>query len=240
MRLLLRYRTDDGQHPDGDITHQQVLKILRGLGWMPRENGFATTKLTEVLDMLPEPIRRQVTAGEPILIAPRPGLWGIVSSENEHQLFIRLVDHDLATLRSAADMVVDTFPPAFSRETGRDPEFDPEVAIRRFDSEVRIVVGEIEEKHTTGFWRYARKQRRREYLAGLLLSLMMVAVVVGSLAIFFFAHGTDDYWRGYLDRVGTAFLTAALTIFINIVFEFRHWRNDKRRINWEDHVRPGS
>jgi hypothetical protein len=235
MRLLLRYRTDDGQHPDSDVTPQQVRKIFGTLGWIPRESDFARQKLTEVIGKLPDTIRDEVIAGDPVLITPRPGLWGIVSSETEHQLYIRLIDHELTTLRSLADLVVDAFPRAFRQETGRDPGFDSEVAIRRFDSEVRLVVGKVEEQHTAGFWQYARMRRRREFLVALLLSFVVAACIGGSIVMFLFTPTVDgDYWRAYLDRTGTAFLAAVLTTLVNIVFDFRSWRDDKRRINWAD------
>ncbi|WP_194906009.1 hypothetical protein [Catenulispora rubra] len=234
MRLLLRYHTGDAHYPDGDVAPDDVRKILGSLGWIPRQSTFADDKLEEIIGKMPDTIKDEIRAGTPVLITPRPGLWGIVSSETQNQLYIRLIDHDMETLRSVADKVVAEFPEAFERQTGRDLGFDPEVAIRRFDSEIRIVVGTIEDAHTTGFLNYARTERPREHFLVLALALLTSLSIAASVIIFA-AHDetTWTYWRGYLDRGGTTFLTAALTTIVNLYFEYRNWRNDNRRVRWK-------
>jgi hypothetical protein len=237
MRLLLRYRTGDITHPNGDVDGTQVRTILSTLGWLPRDNEFAQEKLREVIARLPDGIQREIRHGDPVLIEPRTGLWGIVSAENHNQLRIRLIEDDLDTLKDVATTVVDEFPIAFHSQCSRDLGFDPEVAIRRFDSEIRIVVGRIEEYHTAGFWRFCRKLRRRESFLTILLVALTVAAVAGAAVMYKLTpHGDWEFWRGYLDRGGTAVLVAALTTVINLYFEFRNWRNDKRRINWGSSV----
>jgi hypothetical protein len=231
--LLLRYHTGDANHPDGDLPVDEVRRILGSLGWIPRQSTFADEKLEEIIGKMPDTIRDEVRAGTPVLITPRPGLWGIVSSETQNQLYIRLIDHDLDTLRSVADKVVAEFPFAFHQQTGRDLGFDPEVAIRRFDSEVRIVVGSIEDAHAAGYLRYAHNERPREYFLIATLVGLTVAFIAASIAIFLaYDDATWTYWRGYLDRGGTTFLTAALTTMVNLFFEYRNWRNDQRRVRW--------
>jgi len=235
MRLLLRYRTGDPEHPDGDVPPERIRSILSSLGWVPVDSANSKAKLDEVVERMPDTIRKQVQDGQPILIMPRPGLWGIVSGEVHNQLFIRIISEDMSTLHEVAGVIVERFPPAFQRDVGRDLGFDPEVAVRRFDSETRMTVGSVEEAHNAGFWRFARTERRREFVLATSLAAATLFLAGASIAIFLFTGNAGwDYARGYLDRIASAFVTATLTTVINLYFEFRRWRNDKRRVKWAE------
>lgn len=233
MRLLLRYITGDSKHPHTDASDEGVRSVLAGLGWLPTDHEFARTKLKEIIDRLPTPIRDQVAGANPILITTRPGTWGVVSHENRNRLHVRLLHSDLQTLREEAEEVVAKFPFAFAAEFNRDLGFEPEVVIRRFDSEERMVAGQIQDLRNYGFLRYLHHVRRRE-LATMLLLCSFTALTIGaSILMFALADGpTPNYWRGFLDRGGTTFLTAALTILITMVLEYRAWTNTKIRIQW--------
>lgn len=233
MRLLLRYNTGNANHLDEDLTAEQVRKIFSSAGWIPKNSELAKNKLEKVLNDMPDTIRDEIMSGEPLAIMPLPGLWGIVSSETHNQLYIRLISNDFGELQRVADKVVDEFPGAFRRELDRNPGPDPQVAIRRFDSEIRIVVGTIVDHLTTGFWRYSRTQRRRESLVALsFLALTVLSIGLSALIFRFTNTANWDYWRGYLDRGGTAFFAASLTTLINLYFEYRNWRIEKRHVNW--------
>jgi hypothetical protein len=233
VRLLLRFRTGNHDNPDDDVERAQVEKVLIRLGWLPRDGDFAKEKLDAVVLQMPNGIQAEIRAGDPLVFTPRPGQWGIVSSETHNELKVRLVNDDLDTLKSVATTVVDRLPDAFETVMGHKGEFDSEVAIRRFDSEIRIVVGQIEEYHALGFWRYSRTLRRGQAFVALTLVALTVLVMGASVPMYVLApDGAWEYWRGYLDRGATALLTAALITLVNINFEFRHWRNEKQRINW--------
>lgn len=233
MRLVLRYITGNSKHPHTDASGEGVRSVLAGLGWLPSDENFATSKLKEILDRLPTAIRDEVIRAHPVLITTRPGTWGVVSHENRNRLHIRLLHSDLQTLREEAEEVVAKFPAAFATEFNRDLGFEPEVVIRRFDSEERMVAGKVQPLHNYGFWRYLRTIRRRELATMTLLYCLTALTVCGSVAIFGLSNGeVATYWRGFLDRGGTTFLTAGLTILITMVLEYRAWTNTKIRIHW--------
>lgn len=233
MRLLLRYITGDPGHPHTDASNEGVRNVLAGLGWMPSDVKFSKVKLTEIIDRLPSTIREQVAGANPVLISTRPGTWGIVSHENRNRLHIRLLHDDLQTLREEAEEVVVKFPDAFGAEFERDLGFESEVVIRRFDSEERMVAGRVRRMRDYGFWRYLREERRRELMTMYSLALFTLMTLVGSIVLFFVTSSTTfDYWRGFLDRASTTFLTAALTILINMILEYRTWANSRVRIKW--------
>jgi hypothetical protein len=233
MRLLLQYKTADPKHPHTDVHPDDLRTMLGGLGWLPTDEYFAKDKLDAVIQRMPDTIRSQIAGANPILVTTRPGTWGIVSMENRNRIFVRLLHDDLATLRGEAEEVVTKFPEGFEAEFGRDLGFEPEVVIRRFDTEARMVAGEIQLLRNYGLWRYARELRRRELWTFLALAALTVVSVAGSL-LMFATHvpANLDYYRGYLDRTGTALLTASLTTIVNLIFEYRAWRNLKVRIKW--------
>jgi hypothetical protein len=215
------------------VAHEAVRNVLAGLGWLPTDHAFAQTKLKEIIERLPGTIRDEVAGAKPILITTRPGTWGVVSHEKHNRLHIRLLHSDLQTLREEAEEVVAKFPSAFEAEFNRDLGFEPEVVIRRFDSEERMVAGQVQDLRNYGFRRYLREVRKRERTTMLLLCALTALTVGGSILMFLLADNpTTSYWRGFLDRGGTTFLTAALTILIAMVLEYRAWTNTKIRIKW--------
>lgn len=233
MRLLLRYITGDPKHPHTDVSNDGIRNVLSGLGWLLTDDEFAKKKLAECIQRMPETIRDQIAGANPILISTRPGTWGVVSHEQRNRVHIRLLHNDLQTLREEAEEVVAKFPAAFMAEFDRDLGFEPEVVIRRFDSEERMVAGAVQRIRDFGFWRYLRQERRREYLTISTLFLLTASTVTGSITMFFADTSlTADYWRGFLDRGATTFLTAALTILINMILEYRAWSNLRVRIKW--------
>ncbi|MEV6336230.1 hypothetical protein AB0M12_16085 [Nocardia vinacea] len=233
MRLLLEYKTGDAEHQHADVKDETVKRVLGGLGWLSTNEKFAETKLKELLGRLPDAIREQVTEANPILIGPRSGTWGVVSHEKANRIHIRLLHDDLQTLRQEADKVVAVFPPAFKIEFNRDLGFEPEVVIRRFDNEDRLVAGVVQQLNDYGFWKYMRKERHRELVTLASLSLLTVATLGASIPMSYFTSGVHaDYWRGFLDRFGSTFFTAALTILITVIIEYRKWVNARIRIKW--------
>ncbi|WP_143116018.1 hypothetical protein [Lentzea xinjiangensis] len=207
--------------------------MLSELGWLPTDAGFAAAKLAEIIEHLPGTIRAQVAGAEPILISTRPGTWGIVSHENSRRLHIRLLHDDLQTLREEAEDVVRQFPEAFHVAFRRDLGFEADVVIRRFDSEERMVAGKVQDVRDYGFWRYLKRVRRREFLTMTTLFVLTSLSVASSVLIFsLWSSHAFDYWRGYLDRGATAFLTATLTILITMILEYRAWSNLRVRIKW--------
>jgi hypothetical protein len=233
MRLLLRYITSDPRHPHTDASVDSLKNVLSTLGWLPTDVEFAARKLAEIIDRLPGTIRDQVAGANPILISTRPGTWGIVSNENRNRLHIRLLHDDLQTLREEAEDVARQFPEAFQAEFDRDLGFEPEVVIRRFDSEERMVAGKVQDVRNYGFFQYLKRVRRREFLTIVSLSILTTLSVASSVPMFLWGSSDSlDYWRGYLDRGATAFLTATLTILITMMLEYRAWSNLRVRIKW--------
>jgi len=107
------------------------------------------------------------------------------------------------------------------------------VVIRRFDSEERMVVGRVQRLRDYGFWKYLRRIRNREFLTIATLSTLTFVTAIASIAVFLtLSSKSADYWRAYLDRGTTTFLTAALTILITMILEYRAWVNLKVSIQW--------
>jgi hypothetical protein len=42
------------------------------------------------------------------------------------------------------------------------------------------------------------------------------------------------YARGYLDRISSAVMTAAVVMLANLVFEYRDWKAAKAVIDWRE------
>lgn len=234
MRLLLQYRTGDPRHQHSDVSDEAIRRVLGGLGWLPSDYAFASTKLKEIIERMPTTIRSQVSGGNPILISTRPGTWGVVSQEQHNRVYIRLLHDDLRTLRGEAEEVVVRFPDAFRAEFDRDLGFEPEVVIRRFDSEERMVAGEVQNLRDYRFVKYLRHLRMRELLTVTVLSVLTLLGIGGSVLLFVSeSSSAADYWRGFLDRAGTTFFTATLTVLITTFLDYRAWTNLKTRIKWK-------
>jgi hypothetical protein len=148
---------------------------------------------------------------------------------------------DLQTVREEAEEVVSSFPDAFEAEFHHDLGFEPEVVIRRFDSEERMVAGRVQRIRNFGFWRYLHQERRREYLTMAIMTLLTLAAVVGSIVTFALTNTINgEYWRGFLDRGGSTLITAVLTLLINMILEYRAWTNERVRIKWAFETRPAT
>lgn len=230
MRLLLQYVTDESIAPD------QLKTILSQLGWLPTNADLGERKRLQLLGRLPEEVKDEVTSGNPIAITPRTGVWGLVSTEVENRIKIRLIHNDLDTLRDEANKAVRKFPETFARVTAKDTKnsgFDPQVVIRRFDSEERVIAGTVQLRHLYRFREYLRKMRRREFKLVVNLAIIAGVLALASMLIFWKLQGpTWRYVQGYMDRGATTVLTAVLTTLLVLMFEFREWKNERISIVW--------
>ena len=100
-------------------------------------------------------------------------------------------------------------------------EFDPHVEIRRFDGNVLVARGVVRDTGRVRFRRYVWPVRRRERVALLVLAVLFALSTGIALWLYIDLPGENwAYVRGYLDRLATSILTAALITFVSLVFEY--------------------
>jgi hypothetical protein len=54
-------------------------------------------------------------------------------------------------------------------------------------------------------------------------------------ALVLYSYSDGGYWayvRGYLDRLSSAMQTATVIMVVNLVFEYRDWKDAKTIIEW--------
>jgi hypothetical protein len=211
--------------------------VLAEMGWCPdhpEDSEYLSRKMAEVLAKLPDQVRAEIAARNPVLITTFPNVWGLASFDRRQLLVLCLLGDDLDVVKQQCTQIAVTFPRTFARILdGRQCDFDPHVEIRRFDGNGLITRGVISSTGHVRFRRYLWAVRRRERVTLLALAaLFALSTVVASVLYLRFPGGDWTYVRGYLDRLSSAVLTAALITFVNLVFEYRDWKGAAAVIEW--------
>jgi hypothetical protein len=221
----------------GLLSREQVESTLAELGWCPdhdEDSAYLRQKKADVLARLPGPVQAELAAKDPVLITTFPNVWGLASFDRRNLLVLCLLGDDLEMIKRQGTQIAVSLPRALARLVdGRQCEFDPHVEIRRYDGNGLITHGVISATGHVPFRHYAWAVRRRERVTLLVLgALAIVSTGVALLLYVRFPGGDWPYVRGYLDRFGSAVLTAALITFVNLVFEYRDWRGGTAVIEW--------
>jgi len=220
----------------GVLERAQVEGVLAEMGWCPDHAGdseYIRGKMAGVLARLPDSVRAEIAAQDPVLITTFPHVWGLASFDRRHALMLCLLGDDLEVVKQQCTQIAVNLPRALARSMDGPCEFDPHVEIRRFDGNVLVTRGIISNTSHVRFRRYLWAVRRRERVT--LIVLAAVCAISTGLAILLYLRfpGLDwAYARGYLDRLGSAVLTAALITFVNLVFEYRDWKGSAAVIEW--------
>jgi hypothetical protein len=220
----------------GVLERAQVEGVLAEMGWCPDHAGdseYIRGKTAEVLARLPDSVRAEIAAQDPVLITTFPHVWGLASFDRRHALMLCLLADDLEVVKQQCTQVAVNLPRALARRLDGPCDFDPHVEIRRFDGNVLVTRGVISNTSHVRFRRYLWAVRRRERVT--LIVLAAVCAISTGLAVLLYLRfpGLDwAYARGYLDRLGSAVLTAALITFVNLVFEYRDWKGSAAVIEW--------
>jgi len=221
----------------GPADRGQVERVLAAAGWCPdhpEDSAYIRTKKSEVLAKLPDPVRAEVAARDPVLITTFPNVWGLASFDRRHLLVLCLFSDDLEVVKQQCGHVAVTFAHMFERLLdGVRCEFDPHVEIRRFDGNHLVANGTINDTGRVRFRRYVWSVRRRERVTLLLLAAL--CVLSTAVALVLYLRLPEDGWayaRGYLDRLSSAVLTAVIVMLANLVFEYRDWKGAGAVIEW--------
>jgi hypothetical protein len=230
VRAMMSCRT-------GPVDRARIEGVLAAMGWCPDhpdDSPYLQARRCEVLAKLPDPLRADLAARDPVLITTFPNVWGLASFDRSQLLLLCLFSDDLEVVQRQCVHVAVTFPRTFERVLdGRRCDFDPHVEIRRFDGDGLIARGTISDTAHVRFRRYVWSVRRRERIILLALAgLCTLSTVAAMVLYFWFAGAGWEYLRGYLDRLASAVLTAAIVMGVNLVFEFRDWRSAKAAIEW--------
>jgi hypothetical protein len=221
----------------GVTDRAQVEGVLAEMGWCPDHpagSEYLSRKMAEVQAKLPDQVRAEIASMNPVLITTFPNVWGLASFDRRHLLVLCLLGDDLDVVKQQCTQIAVSFPRTFARILdGRHCDFDPHVEIRRFDGNGLITRGVISTTGHVPFRRYVWAVRRRERVTLLALTGLFALSTGVALVLYLRFPGEDwAYVRGYLDRLSSAVLTAALITFVNLVFEYRDWKGAAAVIEW--------
>jgi hypothetical protein len=222
----------------GPVGRAQVERVLAAMGWCPDhpdDSPYLHTRRADTIARLPEPVRAELAAHDPVLITTFPNVWGLASFERREVLVLCLFSDDLETVKQQCAHVAVAFPRTFEQVLeGRHCVFDPHVEVRRYDGNGLVARGVISDTGHVRFRRYVWSVRRRERVVLLALTgLSVLSTAAALLLSVAFPDGDGTYFRGYLDRLSSAVLTAAVVMVVNLIFEYRTWRNAKAVIDWQ-------
>lgn len=221
----------------GPVDRVRVERVLAAMGWRPDhpdDSPFLRDRRAELLAKLPEQVRAELTARDPILITTFPNVWGFASFDRRHVLLLCLFSDDLAVVKQQCAQVAAAFPRTFERILDGDRcEFDPHVEIRRFDGNAIVARGVISDTGHVRFRRYVWSVRRRERVILLaLVGLCLLSTIAALVLYHWYPTGGWTYFRGYLDRLSSAVQTAIVIMVVNLIFEYRTWKGAKAIIEW--------
>jgi hypothetical protein len=224
----------------GTVERADVERVLVEMGWSPdhpEDSEYLASKKAEIVARLPEQIRAEITALDPVLITTFPNVWGLASFDRRNLLLLVLFADDLSVIKQQCAQVAITFPRTFARVlAGRRCDFDSHVEIRRFDGNGLIARGIISETGHVPFRRYVWAVRRRERVTLLVLAVLCALSTAGAIALYLWFPGDGwAYTRGYLDRFATAVLTAGLIMIVSLIFEYRTWKGASAMVEWSVH-----
>jgi hypothetical protein len=221
----------------GPVPRAAVEGVLAAMGWCPDhpdDSPYLLGRRADLMARLPDAVRAELTACDPVLITTFPNVWGLASFDRRHVLLLCLFGDDLEVVKQQCVQVAVAFPATFERVLdGHRCEFDPHVEIRRFDGNALVARGVVKDTGRVRFRRYVWSVRRRERVVLLALTgLCALAMAVALLLYLRFPDGDWAYVRGYLDRLSSAVQTAAVIMVVNLVFEYRDWKGAKAVIEW--------
>jgi hypothetical protein len=221
----------------GPAERAEVESVLAAMGWCPDhpdDSPYLHTRRAEMLAKLPDPIRAELAMCDPVLITTYPNVWGLASFDRREALLLCLFSDDLEVLKQQCTHAIGAFPRTFERVVeGQRCEFDPHLEVRRFDENALVARGVISSTGHVRFRTYVWSVRRRERVVLLALIGLCALSMVAALVLYTSFDGGDwAYVRGYLDRLSSAVQTAAVIMVVNLVFEYRDWKDAKTIIEW--------
>jgi hypothetical protein len=221
----------------GPVSRAEVERVLAALGWCPDHpegSPYLQARRAEVLAKLPEQVRADVAARDPVLITTFPNVWGLASFDRRNVLLLCLFSDDLEVVKQQCGQAAALLPRTFDRVLdGRRCDVDPHVEVRRFDGNALVARGVVSDTGHVRFRRYVWSVRRRERVVLCALTGLSVLSTVAALLLYLWLPGGGwSYFRGYLDRLSSAVLTAAIVMVVNLVFEYRSWKGAKAVIEW--------
>jgi hypothetical protein len=221
----------------GGLGRAQVEGVLAEMGWCPDHPGdseYIRGKMAGVLARLPDPVRAEIASMDPVLITTFPHIWGLASFDRRNVLVLCLLGDDLEVVQQQCTQIAVNLPRTFARMLdGELCEFDPHVEIHRFDGNILVSRGVISATSHVRFRRYLWAVRRRERVTLVVLTAVFAISTGLAMALYLGLPGESwAYIRGYLDRLASAVLTAALITFVSLVFEYRDWKGSAAVIEW--------
>jgi hypothetical protein len=230
VRAIMSCRT-------GPVERAEVERVFTAMGWRPNhpdDSPYLLGRQADLVARLPDEVRDEIVAGDPVPITPFPSVWGLASFDRRHALLLCLFSNDLELMKQQCVHAAVAFPRTFARVLeGRPCEFDPHVEIRRYDGNAVIARGLVSDTGHVRFRRFVWTVRRRERVILLALTAVGIVSILAALALYLWLPGNDwAYLRGYLDRLASAVQTAAIIMLVNLVFEYRDWKGAKVVIDW--------
>ncbi|HQH07361.1 MAG TPA: hypothetical protein PLZ92_10795 [Phycicoccus sp.] len=228
--------------PGKTLSEQEAVEALHGTSWLPSQEASSEHWRIEQIERLrkhlPTAVQAQLALSPCLFIQVGNSVEGLVSIEREEAVVIRLFEttDSLDSIKEAVSKVASALPGAFVKASGSDSELrlDDEVVIRQSNDGRTIAKGVIVTPHTLRFQSYLRAERSRERrLLAWLTILALVSAVFPLLPLFYGWSGVVvNEMQGYGERVASALVVAVLTTVINLVFEYRDWRNEKTEVQW--------
>lgn len=211
------------------------MRALAPFGWLPSEANadFVERKTAETLAKLPDNVRDELANTAPILIDGPAGTWGFCSLEKQNTVIFRMLNPEPGELQEFAQRVVEQFAGRLEHAIGGSVSFPDRIHIRKIENEETVGSGAIDRRPEVSFYDFVRAHRSREFKvmrAGLLMFSFLFLI---SVLLFYFTESAQmAYWRGWADRVSSAFLVAIITTCLNLLFDFRRWRSRRNSIIW--------
>ena len=188
---------------------------------------------------LPDKVATQLTAADVLYIQVGTSVEGLVSLEREQSVAVRLFEttDNIESIKAAVTTVASRLPVALqgvAGETAQALALEDEVVIRQSQDGRTLAKGLIVTPHTLRFRSYLESERPRE--RRLLQWLGSGAVVCFAIGLFLALQAYDTVGarqvEGYAERICSALVVAFLTTVVNLVFEYRDWRNVRTEVQW--------
>ena len=237
MRAVLTLPT-----PGKTLAEDDVVTALHGTSWLPSQvpatEQWRKQQVDRLRKALPDAVQTQLGLSPCLYVQVGNSVEGLVSVEREETVVIRLFEttDSIEAIKEAVSKVAGSLPAAFVQATGtgRELRLDDEVVIRQNNDGRTLAKGVIVTPHTLRFQSYLTAERPRERRLLFWLAVLSIVSAAASLLPLLFGWEGVAFTevRGYGERVASAFVVDVLTTFINLVFEYRDWRNEKTEVQW--------